>query len=204
MKKIEYLPSSLSAVDQLRVDVDAMSIKYYTLPEAPTGIFDPKYAEKCYTFVGGVSGNGSEDYLIYMALRPDYAKPGNGKVLDIDTAAFCFKADDQNVAPSGVRLSHQKFSGRTTPLAGYETFTLEATVNDMHSKLIAESQPLSCAPEIIINAMAHSIKQFNRLLEPQFKEWKMSLERCQNDSDQLPTEREQSKGESETTEPSRE
>jgi hypothetical protein len=179
MKKIEYLPSSLSAVDQLRVDVDAMSIKYYTLPEAPTGVFKPKYAEKCYTFVGGISGNGSEDYLIYMALRPDWEKTGDGKVLDIDTAAFCFKTDDQKAAPSGVALFHQKFDGRTTSLTGYEAFTLEATVNDLHSKLIAESKPLSGAPEIIINAMTHSIKQLKLLLEPQIIEWKVSLEQPQ-------------------------
>lgn len=202
MKKIEYLPSSLSAVDQLRVDVDAMSIKYYTLPEAPTGVFDPKYAEKCYTFVGGVSGNGSEDYLIYMALRPDRQKPGDGKVLDIDTAAFCFKTDDLNAAPSGVRLSHQKFSGRTTPLPGYETFTLEATVNDMHSKLIAESQPLSSAPQNIINAMTHSIKQFTLLLEPQFKEWKNAIEKTKYDCDQPSSSPGQSTGKGESIEPS--
>lgn len=176
MKEIEYLPSSLSAVDQLRVDVDAMSIKYYTLPEAPSGIFHPSYAEKCYSFVGGVSGNGSEDYLIYMALRPDWRKTGDGKVLDIDTAAFCFKTDDQNAAPSGVALFHQRFDGRTTPLTGYEAFTLEATVNDLHSKLIAESQPLSSAPEMIVNAMTHSIKRLKSLLEPQIMEWKASFE----------------------------
>lgn len=202
MKKIEYLPSSLSAVDQLRVDVDAMSIKYYTLPEAPTGIFNPKYAEKCYTFVGGVSGNGSVDYLIYMALRPDWEKTGDGKVLDIDTAAFCFKTDDLNAAPSGLALFHQNFEGRTSPLTGYEAFTLEMTVNDLHSKLIAESQPLSSTPEIIINAMTHSIKQFNLLLEPQFKEWKMTIEKTQYDFDQPSSAPEPSKEEAENTEPS--
>ena len=174
MKKVDYLPSSLSAVEHLRVDVDAMSIKFYTLPEAPTGIFNSKYAEKCYTFAAGVSGNGELDYLIFMALRPDWAASGDAKDLDIDTAAFCFKADDLNVAPSGIALFHQKFEGRTTPLTGYEAFTLEETVNDLHSKLIPESLPLSAAPPNCVSAMTHSIMKFNEVLKPQIAEWKVS------------------------------
>lgn len=175
MKKVDYLPSSLSAVEHLRVDVDAMNIKFYTLPEAPTGIFNSKYAEKCYTFAAGVSGNGQLDYLVLMALRPDWATSGDAKVLDIDTAAFCFKADDLKVAPSGVALFHQKFEGRTTPLPGYEAFTLEQTVDHLHSKLIPESLPLSAAPPSCISAMAHSITKFNELLDPQVAEWKVSF-----------------------------
>lgn len=175
MKHVDYLPSSLSAVEHLRVDVDAMSIKFFTLPEAPTGIFHPKYAENCYTFAAGVSGNGQVDYMVLMALRPDWAKSGDSKVLDIDTAAFCFKSDDLNVAPSGIALFHQKFEGRTTPLTGYEAFTLEETVNDLHSKLIPESVPLSAAPPNCISAMTHSIMKFNELLNPQIAEWKGSV-----------------------------
>lgn len=174
MKHVDYLPSSLSAVEHLRLDVDAMSIRFFTLPEAPTGIFHPKYAENCYTFAAGVSGNGEVDYLVLMALRPDRAKSGNSKVLDIDTAAFCFKSDDLNVAPSGIALSHQKFEGRTTPLTGYEAFTLEETVNDLHSNLIPESLPLSAAPPNCVCAMTHSIMKFNELLKPQIAEWKVS------------------------------
>ena len=71
MKKVEYLPSSLSAVEHLRCDVDDLTIKFYTLPEAPKGIFHPEYTEKCYTFAAGISGNGVVDYFVYMALRPD-------------------------------------------------------------------------------------------------------------------------------------
>lgn len=175
MKLVDYLPSSLSAVEHLRVDVDAMSIKFFTLPEAPTGIFHSKYAENCYTFAAGVSGNGQVDYLVLMALRPDKSASGDAKVLDIDTAAFCFKADELNVAPSGVALFHQKFEGRKTPLIGYEAFTLEETINDLHSKLIPGSLPISAAPPNCINAMTHSIMKFNELLNPQIAEWKVSF-----------------------------
>lgn len=176
MKKIEYLPSSLGAVEHLRCDVDTMSIKFYTIPEAPPGIFHPKLAEKCYTFAAGVSGCGPVDYLVYMAFRPDWAAAGDGKVLDIDTAAFCFKTDSLSPSPSGVALFHQNFSGRTSPLPGYEAFTLEQTVNDLHSKLIPGSIPLSSADSTLVQAMAHSIGKYNQLLGPQVESWKATHE----------------------------
>jgi hypothetical protein len=178
MKKneVKFLPSSLSAVEHLRYDVDHLTIKYYTLPEAPTGIFHPKYAEKCYTFAAGVSGNGVVDYLVYMALRPDWATTGNGKVLDIDTAAFCFKTDDLESAPSGLALFHQDFDGRTSPLSGYESFTLEETVNDLHSKLIPGDMALSGGSPILINAITHSISRFQTLLEPRIQQWTITRE----------------------------
>lgn len=88
MKKIELLPSSLSAVEQLRIDVDQGALKFYTLPEAPTGIFHPEYSEKCYSFAATVSGNGGLDYLVVLALRPDRVNTSDGKVIDIDTAVL--------------------------------------------------------------------------------------------------------------------
>ncbi|MBE2204831.1 MAG: hypothetical protein IAE94_10885 [Chthoniobacterales bacterium] len=185
MKKVKYLPSSLDAVEHLRYDVDAMSIKFYTLPDAPTGIFHPKYSEKCYTFAAGISGDGANDYLVLMALRPDWETTGDGKVLDIDTAAFCFKADDTSAAPSGIALFHQSFDGRTTPLVDYEAFTLEETVNDLHSKLMPGSLPLSASPPIYINAMAHSIAKFNELLNPEISVWKDSFSKPDETFDAL-------------------
>ncbi len=167
MKKIEMLPSSLSAVEHLRVDVEQGSIKFFTLPESPTGIFHPDYAAKCYTFAAAVSGSGTVDYLVVLALRPDWATTGSGKVIDIDTAAFCFKTDDLKAAPSGAALFHQNFSGRTMPITGYEAYTLEQTVNDLHSKLIPGSNPLSAVPQYYINAISHSIGKFNEVLAPQ-------------------------------------
>jgi hypothetical protein len=167
MKKIELLPSSLSAVEHLRIDVDQGAIKFYTLPDAPTGIFHPEYSAKCYTFAAAVSGSGAVDYLVVLALRPDWAQTGDGKVIDIDTAAFCFKTDDLKAAPSGAALFHQNFDGRTTPITGYESFTLESTVNDLHAKLIPGSTPLSAVPDYYINAITHSIAKFNEVLAPQ-------------------------------------
>jgi hypothetical protein len=167
MKKLEYLPSSLSAVQHLRVDVEQGSIRYFTLPEVPTGIFHPEYTAKCYTFAAAVSGSGNLDYLVVLALRPDWAKSGSGKVIDIDTVAFCFKTDDLQAAPSGTALFHQNFDGRTTPITGYDAYSLEGTVNDLHSKLIAGSDPLSAAPQQYINAISHSISKFNEVLGAQ-------------------------------------
>lgn len=182
MKKVDYLPSSLSAVEHLRCDMDAMTLKFYTLPEAPTGIFHPEYAEKCYTFAAGLSGNGTVDYLVYMALRPDWDKTGDGKVLDIDTAAFCFKTVELHSLSSGVALFHQNFDGRTSSLLGYEAFTLEETVNDLHSKLIPGVTPLSGSDPILINAMTHSIGKFQMLLKPQIYQWVLEPENEKSDS----------------------
>lgn len=167
MKKIEMLPSSLSAVQHLRVDIERGTIKFFTLPESPAGIFHPGIAAKCYTFAAAVSGSGTEDYLVVLALRPDWEKGSDGKVIDIDTAAFCFKTDDLVAAPSGTALFHQNFEGRTMPVTGYEAYTLEQTVNDLHSKLIPGSSPLSAVPQYYINAISHSIGKFNDVLAPQ-------------------------------------
>lgn len=167
MNEIKFLPSSLSAVEHLRLDVDEGSLKFYTLHEAPAGIFHPKYSEKCYSFAAAVSGNYEYDYLVVLALRPDWENDGCGKVIDIDTAAFCFQSDSLTVAPSGVALFHQNFDGRTEPVSGFDTFTLEGTVNSLHSTLIPGSTPLSATPPHYINAIRHSIAKFNELLPGQ-------------------------------------
>ena len=186
MKKIELLPSSLSAVQHLRVDVEQGSRKFYTLPEAPTGIFHPDYSAKCYSFAAAVSGSGTEDYLVVLALRPDWAQSGDGKVIDIDTAAFCFKTDDLVAAPSGAALFHQNFDGRTMPISGYESFTLDQTVNDLHSKLIPGSSPLSAVPSYYINAISHSVAKFKEVLAPQVIALKTDITPIHN-SNQPPT-----------------
>ena len=73
-------------------------------------------------------------------------------------------------------LFHQNFEGRTTPLPGYDAFTLEETVNDLHSKLIPGSMPLSASDQILVNAMAHSIGRFQTLLGPQIQKWTIAHE----------------------------
>jgi hypothetical protein len=166
-KKVDYLSSSLSAVDHLRVDVDEGSLKFFTLPEMPTGIFNHKYADKCYTFAAAVSGNDVNDYLVVLALRPDWGNGGGGKVIDIDTAAFCFESNSLTSAPSGAALFHQNFDGRTMPVSGFDEFTLESTVDYLHSTLIPGSTPLSATPPHYLNAISHSIKKFNELLPKQ-------------------------------------
>jgi hypothetical protein len=170
-KKIEYLTGSREAVEQLRVDVDTGQLKFYTLPEFPTGIFNPKYAEKCYSFAAAVSGSGHNDYLVVLALRPDWAESGSGKVIDIDTAAFCFKSDDTEHFPTGSALFHQKFDGRTTPLSGYNVCPLKQTVNYLHSTLIPGSTPLSASADPYLNAISHSIGKFDQLLGAQVSGW---------------------------------
>lgn len=170
-KKIEYLTGSQAAVEQLRVDVGTGQLKFYTLPEFPKGIFRDGYAEKCYSCAAAVSGSGHYDYMVVLALRPDWAQSGSGKVIDIDSAAFCFKSDDLESFPTGSALFHQSFDGRTTPLSGYNAWPLEQTVNDLHSKLIPQSIPLSASQEPYLNAISHSIGKFHHLLGSQISSW---------------------------------
>jgi hypothetical protein len=166
-KTLEYLTGSREAIEQLRCDVDSDQLKFYTLPEFPTGIFNPKYADKCYSFAAAVSGSGNTDYLVVLALRPDWATSGSGKVIDIDSAAFCFKSDDLEHFETGSALFHQKFDGRTTPISGYNALSLAQTVNVLHSQLIPGSEPLSASAEPYINAISYSIGMFNHLLGAQ-------------------------------------
>lgn len=105
--------------------------------------------------------------MVVLALRPDKVKTGDGKVLDIDSATFCFKNDDLEAYPTGSAFFHQKFPDRTTGLPGYEPFTLDQTINDLHSKLIPGRMALSGSPQPYLNAISHSIGKFNQLLGSQ-------------------------------------
>jgi hypothetical protein len=166
-----YLTGSQDAIEHLRYDVDRDQIKFYTLPEFPTGIFHARYAEKCYSFAAAISGSGHNDYLVVLALRPDWAISGSGKVIDIDTAAFCFKSNDLRSFPTGSALFHQKFDGRTSPISGYDALSLEQTVNVLHGQLIPISIPLSASAKPYLNAISHSIGAFNQLLGAQVSGW---------------------------------
>ncbi len=121
--------------------------------------------------IAAVSGSGANDYLVVLALRPDWANKGNSKVLDIDTATFCFKNNDLQAFPTGLALFHQNYSGRTTSLSGYESQSLDQTVNDLHSKLIPRSVPLSGSSQTYLNAISHSIGKFNELLGTKVSGW---------------------------------
>lgn len=170
-KKIELLTGSLNAIEHLRYDVDVGQIKLYTLPDFPKGIFHTGYANNCYSYVAAISGSAERDYLVVLALRPDWAKTGDGKVLDIDTATFCFKNDNIEAFPTGAAFYHQTFPDRTTSLSGYEGHSLDQTINDLHSKLIPGSMALSGSPQPYLNAISHSIGKFNRLLGQQVTNW---------------------------------
>jgi hypothetical protein len=169
--KIEFLTSSQAAIEHLRCDVAAGQIMFYTLPDFPKGIFHEGYAEKCYSFVAAVSGSRQHDYLVVLALRPDWATSGDEKVIDIDTATFCLKTDDLASFPTGAAFFHQKFPDRTTPLSGYAGYSLPETINDLHSKLVPGSMPLSASPKPYLNAISHSVARFNQLLGPQVSGW---------------------------------
>lgn len=170
-KKIELLTGSLNAIEHLRYDVDAGQLTLYTLPDFPKGIFHEGYAENCYSFVAAVSGSAERDYLVVLALRPDWEKSGDGKVLDIDTATFCFKNNNLEAFPTGAAFFHQKFPNRTTSLSGYESYSLDQTLNDLHSKLIPGSMALSASPQPYLNAISHSIGKFDQLLGSQLSGW---------------------------------
>jgi hypothetical protein len=174
--KFSYLTGSLEPVEQLRVDAQSGNMKFYDIPSFPAGIVHPDYVAKCSSFVAAVSGSGSNDYLVIMGQRPDYRKTGDGKVMDMDTWVYCFKSNSLEMYPTGVALSHQNFDGRTTELPGYESLSLTQTVNDLHSKLITNYQPLSGSEEHYLNAIRHSISQLDKTLGPQISGWNTPIE----------------------------
>jgi hypothetical protein len=169
--KVEYLTGCDEAVQHLRADVEAGQFVIKSVQHVPAGIIPPGYLQKCSSVTVAVSGSGSNDYVVLIPERPDYANSGSGKVIDIDPIAFCLKRDDLDTYPTGVALFHQKYDGRTTEITGYDAYTLEETVSDLRSNLLTGAQPLSAASPTCINSITHAVTKLNNLLGPGISGW---------------------------------
>ena len=159
------------AVEKLRLDAQSNQLCIYDIPHFPTGVIHPKYLEKCASVVVGVSGSGNLDYLVVMPQRLDHAKTVSGKDMDLDPVVFCFKGNANDAFPTGLALFHQNFSGRTQPVSGYDSFTMEQTLADLRQQLITGALPWDGNSTVYLNAISHSIVELNYLLGPQIGEW---------------------------------
>lgn len=169
--KIQYITGCLSAAEHLRVDAAHGNLLIYDIPNFPSGIIPAGYLDKCSSVVVAVTGSGNLDYLVAMPIRPDKQKSGSMKDIDIDPVVFCFKRDDLEAFPTGVALSHQNFPGRTSPLSGYNAFTVEQTVTDLRTKLVTGYQPISASPDYFTNAISHSVAKLDQLCGVNIKAW---------------------------------
>jgi hypothetical protein len=170
-KKIEYLTGCLSAAEHLRVDAESGKLLIYDIPHFPSGIIPQGYLDKCSSVVVAVTGSGDFDYVVAMPIRPDKQKNGSSKDIDIDPVVFCFKSDDLKCYPTGVALRHQDFPGRTSPLSGYETFTVEQTVQDLRTQLVAGYYPISSSADYYVEAISHSVEKLNELAGSNLTGW---------------------------------
>lgn len=170
-KKLNFITGCLNAVEQLRVDVETGQLTLYDVKDVPAGIIPRGYLAKCTSVAVAVSGSGNNDYLVLMPTRPDRAASGSGKVIDIDPVVFCLKSNSLDTYPTGVALFHQNYGGRTSPISGYDTYTLEQTVNDMRTNLLTGSKPLSAAPNYYLNSISHSVARLNDMFGSQISGW---------------------------------
>jgi hypothetical protein len=170
-KKIEYLTGCLSAAEHLRVDAESGKLLIYDIPNFPSGVIPSGYLEKCSSVVVGLTGSGNFDYIVAMPIRPDRQKSGSAKDIDIDPVVFCFKRDDLESFPTGVALRHQDFPGRTSPLSGYETFTVEQTVQELRTQIVTGYYPVSSSADYYTNAISHSVAKLNELVGSNINAW---------------------------------
>lgn len=170
-KKIQYLTGCLSAAEHLRVDAESGNLRIYDIPNFPSGIIPRGYLDKCSSVVVAVTGSGNLDYLVAMPIRPDRQKSGSMKDIDIDPVVFCFKRDDLEAFPTGVALRHQDFPQRTSPLSGYEAFSVEQTVTDLREKLVTGYQPISASPAYYGSAISHSVGKLDQLVGSNIQAW---------------------------------
>jgi hypothetical protein len=170
-KKIEFLTGCLSAAEHLRVDAETGNILVYDIPNFPAGIIPTGYLNKCSSVAVAVTGSGNFDYLVAMPVRPDKQKSGSMKDIDIDPVVFCFKRDDLEAFPTGVALRHQDFPLRTTPLSGYDAFTVEQTVTDLRRNLITGYLPISTVPGNYPHAISHGVSKLDQLVGSNINAW---------------------------------
>ena len=170
-KKIEYITGCLSAAEHLRMDAESGNLLIYDIPNFPAGIIPAGYLDKCSSVAVGLTGSGNFDYIVAMPIRPDRQKSGSAKDIDIDPVVFCFKRDDLESFPTGVALRHQSFPGRTSPLSGYEKFTVEQTVQQLRTQIVTGYYPLSSSADYYTNAISHSVGKLNDLVGANINDW---------------------------------
>lgn len=185
-KKIKHLTGCLSAAEHLRVDAETGQLLIYDIPNFPSGIIPQGYLDKCTSVAVAVTGSGNLDYVIAMPIRPDKQKSGSLKDIDIDPVVFCFKRDDLESFPTGVALRHQDFPGRTSPLSGYEKFTVEQTVQNLRTQLVTGYYPIASSADYYANAISHSVEKLNELVGLNISAWLSSTNPASNNGTNAP------------------
>ena len=166
-----YFSECEGAINALRQDVKNGEIAIYEIEQLPSGTLPASLAAKCSSAAVAVSGSGSAFYLAILPFRIDEDKKTATKVIDADPIIFAARSGAVDSYPTGVFIHHSDYSGRTTPISGYETCSCGQTVAFLKDTLITGIQPLGQSNPIYLEAIAHGIGHFDKLLGQSFEEW---------------------------------
>ena len=160
----------------MRKEVAEGQIAFYQIDQLPSGTLPPSLAVKCTSAVVAVSGNNTSSYIAILPQRVDVDKESGAKVYDSDPIIFAAKAGAAETFPTGVFVHHSNYSGRTSPIAGFDSCSYEQTIATLKAALITGKQPLSGAQPSCLAAISHGIQEFDRHLKKSFSEWSSKVE----------------------------
>jgi hypothetical protein len=150
-----------NALEPLYREVGTNSFMFFqpddNLFQSLSGFYPTSYLKKCTSIVVAVSGeaNSSTDWLVVCPFRVDEDKDDGRKSYDLDPFVITADRTVGELAPIGIVAYHQRFEGRTTPVDGFEEFTLCETVATLKQRLPSEPTDISQIPLPVRNALDH-------------------------------------------------
>ena len=171
-----YFTECAGAINALRQDVQNGEIAIYEIEQLPSGTLPPSLGAKCSSAAVAVSGSGSALYLAILPFRIDEEKRTATKVIDADPIIFAARIGAIDSYPTGVFIHHSDYTGRTTPISGYETCSYAQTVAALKGTLTTGIQTLSASNPVYLAAISHGIAHFDRLLGHPLNEWSSKAE----------------------------
>lgn len=169
MSNLKFVTGYSQALTSLYADVGKGNCICYDIDTFPgsglSGFYPPTYLSKCSSVSVAISGDANQrDWLAVVPFRVDAAKSGK-KFYDQDPFIISFDADSGTPAETGIVAYHQDYSGRTTPISGYDHLSKPETIAALRLELTTGKYPVSEAAPEVITALQHMATVFQIELE---------------------------------------
>lgn len=164
--KQKFFADYNAAAEKLYQDVGVNNVKIYDVQEyeriSQIPVHPTNLTEKWSQVIVVASGDASasRDWMVVAPYRVDASKMTNEKCIDIDPVLFVFDSNSGSPHPSGSVAYHQKFSGRTTAVPGYEKVDVDDAVSDLRTKVTTGLAPLPNAPPEVLSALHYMVNKF--------------------------------------------
>lgn len=168
MAKYKPITDHEDAALRFLSDLEGDGIITYDIADFSSGalpsVYPTSYLDKCSHATVALSGCAPEaqDYMVICPYRVDRDSDVEQMVYDIDPLILTLDANTADPYPVAIIGYHQKFPGRTTPIAGFSYTDIETTVVQLRKDIVTVDAPLDEIPAPVEQGLHHMAKYLRK------------------------------------------